>query len=206
VLYNHLVDGPQGQASYELEFPNGGFARVVGNVLSQGRATQNLTMLAFGAEGTGGTALPVSGSAGAAEGGSAMGLSRSQTLLLAHNTWINHSPEPARFVRLHRLGLGQPLRVLAQNNLFIGAGGADLPWRDEALGNHALELATAAAVEVAAAAETGLAWLPAALRGQAVPAAKEQGWLLRPTQQFVAPAGAQALAAELRLSPGAHQP
>jgi len=206
VLYNHLVDGPRGQASYELEFPNGGFARVVGNVLSQGRATRNLTMLAFGAEGMGGTAVPVGGPAGSAEVGNLVGSGRSQILLLAHNTWINHSPEPARFVRLHRLGLGQPLRVLAQNNLFIGAGGADLAWRDETLGNHALELAADAGYEMAAADETGLAGLPAFLRGKAVPAAQEQGWLLRPTGQFAAPAGVQPLAAGLQLTPGAHQP
>ena len=48
---NQLVDGDAGTASYELEFPNGGVARVSHNTIRQGPATQNSTMVSYGAEG-----------------------------------------------------------------------------------------------------------------------------------------------------------
>jgi hypothetical protein len=51
VRYNRLVDGPGGQASYELEFPEGGVAHVVGNVIGQAASTENRSIVAYGAEG-----------------------------------------------------------------------------------------------------------------------------------------------------------
>lgn len=48
---NRLVDGDAGTASYELEFPNGGIARVTGNVVRQAPGSQNPIMVSFGAEG-----------------------------------------------------------------------------------------------------------------------------------------------------------
>lgn len=50
VLYNRLTDEPGGTASYELEFPNGGLAVVLGNIIEQGSATQNPHLVRFGAE------------------------------------------------------------------------------------------------------------------------------------------------------------
>ena len=41
VRYNHLVDGADGRAAYELEFPNGGNATVVGNVIAQSEHSSN---------------------------------------------------------------------------------------------------------------------------------------------------------------------
>lgn len=40
-----------GTSSYELEFPNGGEATVTGNLIQQGPASQNYTIVSFGAEG-----------------------------------------------------------------------------------------------------------------------------------------------------------
>jgi len=51
IFYNRLTDEPGGRASYELEFPNGGLAYVVGNIIEQGSQTQNPVMVSFGAEG-----------------------------------------------------------------------------------------------------------------------------------------------------------
>ena len=51
VLANRLVDGEGGRASYELEFPNGGIAFVVGNTIEQAATTENEQMISFGAEG-----------------------------------------------------------------------------------------------------------------------------------------------------------
>jgi hypothetical protein len=51
IYNNRLIDGPGGTASYELEFPNGGVATVVGNVIGQNLQTENPKLISFGAEG-----------------------------------------------------------------------------------------------------------------------------------------------------------
>ncbi len=48
---NWIVDERSGRSSYELEFPNGGIAVVIGNILQQGAETQNSQVISFGAEG-----------------------------------------------------------------------------------------------------------------------------------------------------------
>ena len=51
VFYNRLTDEAGGTSSYELEFPNGGRAYVIGNIVQQGAATENRVVVAYGAEG-----------------------------------------------------------------------------------------------------------------------------------------------------------
>lgn len=51
IHHNRLDDGPTGQASYELDLPNGGLAHVVGNLIRQSAQTQNHALVAFGLEG-----------------------------------------------------------------------------------------------------------------------------------------------------------
>ena len=51
ILYNRLTDEADGRASYELEFPNGGIAYVIGNIIAQSRGTENPVLVSFGAEG-----------------------------------------------------------------------------------------------------------------------------------------------------------
>lgn len=51
IFYNRLTDEAGGRASYELEFPNGGVAYVVGNQIQQGPQTENRALISFGAEG-----------------------------------------------------------------------------------------------------------------------------------------------------------
>jgi hypothetical protein len=51
ILYNRLTDEVQGRASYELEFPNGGLAYVIGNIIEQSVTTENPNIVSFGAEG-----------------------------------------------------------------------------------------------------------------------------------------------------------
>lgn len=51
ILYNRLTDEAQGRASYELEFPNGGLAYVIGNLIEQSATTENPNIVSFGAEG-----------------------------------------------------------------------------------------------------------------------------------------------------------
>jgi len=51
ILYNRLTDEVEGRASYELEFPNGGRAYVIGNIIQQSKTTENPYIVSFGAEG-----------------------------------------------------------------------------------------------------------------------------------------------------------
>jgi len=50
IEYNRLTDEAGGHASYELEFPDGGIALVVGNLIGQSATTENATIVSFGAE------------------------------------------------------------------------------------------------------------------------------------------------------------
>jgi len=51
IFGNRLTDGAGGTASYELEFPDGGLAYVMGNVIAQSMSTENPHLISFGAEG-----------------------------------------------------------------------------------------------------------------------------------------------------------
>ncbi|WP_114971818.1 hypothetical protein [Rhodoferax ferrireducens] len=51
IYHNRLTDEEGGTASYELEFPNGGVAHVVGNLIAQSTHTDNPHLISFGAEG-----------------------------------------------------------------------------------------------------------------------------------------------------------
>lgn len=50
ILYNRIT-GQTGSDSYEIDLPNGGLAVVIGNVIQQGRNTQNPNILGYGEEG-----------------------------------------------------------------------------------------------------------------------------------------------------------
>lgn len=115
VTYNRLVDGAQGRASYELEFPNGGMAVVVGNVIQQGPGTENQQLVSFGAEGL----HPAP-----------------NELHMAFNTLVNELGPTGIFVAV-RPGAD---RVRLLNNLLVGGGSAPAAGAD-VRGNVELSLA-----------------------------------------------------------------
>jgi hypothetical protein len=104
VQYNRLTD-EGGTASYELEFPAGGLAFVIGNLIQQSVQTENQTIISFGAEGY---AWPVN------------------ELYLINNTVVDDLPRGGIFLRTYP-GAG---RVVARNNLWVGSGTA--PSREDA--------------------------------------------------------------------------
>ena len=110
ILWNELVDGPGGEASYELEFPEGGDNLVLGNRIEQSARTRNPAMLSMGAE------------AGGRRGGQ---------LVLRGNRFANHHPgtseAPARFVHLWPERLAGSLEVIDEDNAFEGPGIIGLP-------------------------------------------------------------------------------
>jgi hypothetical protein len=95
ILYNRLTDETGGRASYELEFPNGGLAYVIGNIIEQSATTENPILISYGAEGYKSTA---------------------NLLYLINNTLVNHNPRGVTFLRV------QPgaQSVTAYNNLLLG--------------------------------------------------------------------------------------
>jgi len=50
ILYNRLTD-EDGDASYEIDLPNGGLSFIIGNVIEQSASTGNTTIIAYGEEG-----------------------------------------------------------------------------------------------------------------------------------------------------------
>jgi hypothetical protein len=97
ITYNRLADGPGGEASYELEFPAGGVAIVVGNVIEQSATTENSTVVSFGAEGF---AWP------------------RNELHLVNNTLVNLRPEGGNFLAVK----GALDATTVANNILVGAG------------------------------------------------------------------------------------
>ena len=94
ILYNRLTDDG-GSASYELEFPNGGVAVVLGNTIEQGPQTENPALISFGAEGY---SWPVN------------------RLSLAYNTLVDDLPSGGAWLKI-KPGADA---VLAVNNLLVG--------------------------------------------------------------------------------------
>lgn len=188
VRYNQLVDGVGGRASYELEFPNGGIAHVVGNVIGQSEATRNTTMLAFGAEGVDG-----------AEGSDVE--SRGHALHVVNNTFISQGLRPAIFVRVHDGKLARPVEQRLANNLFIGLGVPDARWSDLVRGNFI------ASPSVLRDADQGLYALHpmSALRGRGVAPGSARGVDLQPRAAFTPPVGTREITTPDRWSPGAFQ-
>lgn len=100
--YNRLTDESDGQASYELDLPNGGLAFVIGNIIQQSPSTENSTLIAYGEEG--------------------FRWPRNE-LYLVNNTLVDRLPSSGAFLRVAQ---GQ-VRVVAANNLLVGAGRFDVP-------------------------------------------------------------------------------
>jgi hypothetical protein len=182
VRYNQLVDGVGGQAAYELEFPNGGRAWVIGNVIGQSATTSNPVVMSFGAEGTD---------------------DRPQGLFVVNNTFINEGLKPALFLRVH--DLGKPVERVVANNLYVGLGVSDVAWADVLRGNY---LAPPQVLQDPEVGQYGLG-LDSLLRHRGVDPAGLQGTVqgqsLRPDAEFTPPAGTRPLSPRSRWSPGAYQ-
>ena len=97
IRYNRLTDESGGRASYEVEFPNGGQVRLVGNIVEQQRSSENSTLIAFGLEGY---KWPLN------------------AIVMGNNTLVNDHPLGGTFLRVAHGSDG----VLATNNLLVGPG------------------------------------------------------------------------------------
>ena len=163
IAYNRLSDEAGGRASYELEFPNGGTALVIGNIIHQGARTTNWTLVSFGAEGY------VHGSA---------------TLILAHNTLVNDRTGGGNFVRVWP----GAQRLRSVNNLFVGPGGVDSAAIHESTGDVHVGRAVLAQ---AGAGDYRLP--AGGRKYAAVPLMAENGIALTPDSEYVHPRNTRSL-------------
>ena len=98
IFYNRLTDEIGGRASYELEFPSGGIAYVVGNVIQQGSQTENPHMISYAAEGYKWT---------------------DNELYLINNTLVDNRPNNGVFLKIKPGNV----KIQAINNLLVGNNG-----------------------------------------------------------------------------------
>jgi len=97
ITYNRIMDENDGRSSYAIEFPDGGLSFVIGNVIHQGPATENPTIVSYGAEGL---RHPLN------------------ELYFVNNTLVNDRPAGGRFLFV-RAGT-DAARIV--NNVFSGRG------------------------------------------------------------------------------------
>lgn len=179
VLYNLLADGVGGKASYELAFPNGGVAYVIGNVIAQSAGTDNPSMVAYGAEGS---RWP------------------DNALYLSHNTLVNDH-YAGDFVKVWAEKFAGGVEVWAINNLTVGNGNFFQPAQGRFEGNRSAlraELIEYAGLPLRltnASPLRGLVRVPGSVRGVN----------LLPDAEFTAPVGSRPLRVSSSLTPGAFQ-
>jgi hypothetical protein len=114
IAYNRLTDEIGGTASYELEFPNGGLAYVIGNIIQQGPATENPHLISFGAEGY---AWP------------------RNEIYLVNNTLVDDRKPSGVFLRVNP-GAN---RIVAYNNLLVGVGSLEVAGHGQYAGNNSVD-------------------------------------------------------------------
>lgn len=179
VLYNMLVDGQDGRASYELEFPNGGLVFVLGNAIGQSASTDNPTMIAYGAEGP---RWP------------------DNALYLAHNTLVNDR-SAGDFLRVWKEKFPRGIDIWQINNLLVGPGNFFPPTLGRVEGNYDARRSDLIAIGDTPLRLTNQSFL----RGSVRPPASVRGVDLLPTAEFSYPVGSRPLHPSSRLSPGAFQ-
>lgn len=101
LIGNQIDDGRTGEASYEVDLPNGGVALLEGNTLVQSPLTQNTAMVSYGAEGA-----PWD----------------QNRLTLRGNTLVNHHAAGGFFVRVWADRLPAGTLVVSQHNRLLGPG------------------------------------------------------------------------------------
>ena len=175
ILYNRIADEVGGRASYELEFPNGGVAVVMGNLIMQSSTTENPHVISFGVEGA---KWP------------------KQALYLVHNTLVDQRPGGGIWSRV----TPPQAEVMLANNLLVGVPklAADGHWTRRA--NFAADWD-----EFVRAAREDFRLKPdSSLRGRAQDMGEAEGLRLSPSREYRHPHASAALGGPAR-HPGAFQ-
>lgn len=179
ILYNRITDEIGGRASYELEFPNGGVAVVMGNLIMQSATTENPHMISFGIEG----ARP-----------------GRQALYLVHNTLVDQKSGGNLSGGIWLRVTPPQTEVMLANNLLVGPAklAAEGHWTRRANFNVDWD-------EFVRAARDDFRLRPdSSLRGKAQDMGEAEGLRLSPAREYRHPHGSVALSGPAR-HPGAFQ-
>ncbi|MFT7776337.1 hypothetical protein [Roseateles sp.] len=175
ILYNRLTDEIGGRASYELEFPNGGMAVVMGNLIAQSSTTENPRVISFGAEGA---------------------TWEKQALYLVNNTLVDQLPGGGIWLRV----TPPQTDVVLVNNLLVGTPKLATEGHWVRRANF-----TAGWEEFVRASRDDWRLKPdSALRGKAQDAGEGGGMRLMPVREYRHPHTTVALGGPAR-NPGAFQ-
>lgn len=175
IFYNRLTDESGGHASYELEFPNGGIAYVIGNIIQQGSQTENPHLISYGAEGY---TWP------------------RNALYLVNNTLVDNRPQGGVFLRIKP----GAVTVKAVNNLLVGQGKLDAAGPGDYRNNFTVDWG-----EFELAAREDYRLKPhSKLLGRAVDAGVANGQALMPDHEYVHPRTTRRLQGPVQ-HPGALQ-
>ena len=172
---NRLTDETEGRSSYELEFPDGGVAYVIGNIIGQSRKSENPVLISFGAEGY---KWPVN------------------RLFLVNNTLVNDRLYGGSYLRI-RPGANE---VSAVNNLLVGPGKLDHAGEWDFRNNFNVD---SKAFENAMTYDFRLK-IESGLVGRAIDAGNSNGHDLRLYSEYVHPMTLERLIATVQ-NPGAIQ-
>lgn len=175
IFYNRLTDETGGRASYEMEFPNGGLAYVVGNIIQQSSTTENPNIVSYGAEGK---HWPVN------------------ALYLVNNTLVDNRPKNGVFLRMQP-GIGT---VMAINNLLVGRGKLEVAGPGDYRNNFNVDWN-----EFVLAAREDYRLRPGSkLKGKAIEPPVIPNVSLKPVKEYLHPSSVRPISAR-ELSPGALQ-
>ncbi|MDY0073888.1 MAG: hypothetical protein RBR77_14740 [Thauera sp.] len=180
IRYNLLYDSAGGEASYEIDLPNGGHSVIIGNIIGQSASTQNPAVIAYGAEGP---------------------IWPDSALYLAHNTLLSDRLSGTWFLRTFTDKLPADTRIIGVNNLSVGIGAFTLTASGEFSGN--IPLPPGALHDPAT-----LDFRPrgaSLLRSLSSSAGEIDGIDLRPSAEFSLPLGTRPLPPDQVLLPGAVQ-
>jgi hypothetical protein len=182
LFHNRFTDELGGTASYEVEFPNGGVAVLVGNVIQQSSTSDNGIMVSMGAEGY---------------------TSPRHALVLVNNTLVDNRPAEGVFVRVMQGEgkYGAPVTIKAVNNLLVGnPGKLEVAGPGEYRNNFNVDWDSF----VRASREDYRLVAGSPAYGRAVDPGEFEGIALRPTHEYVHPRSVTALNGLVR-HPGALQ-
>ena len=165
ILYNRLTDEEGGRASYELEFPNGGIARVLGNIIGQGARTENPVLVSYGAEGYS---------------------ARRNALYLVNNTLVDDRVEGGSFLAVK----AGDRTLLAINNLLLGSASLE----SAGAGDYRNNLFVARGDCVDAGRHDYRLRRTSAFAGRALPVDAQDGFDLVPRREYLHPRRTRAVA------------